>query len=106
MNDKAKMIKIYISNTDLYEDEPLYHFLARMAKEFNMAGATIYKGIMGYGCSSSTILHSHWEFTDKVPITVEIVDNDKIKPLLQTGPDGCIITTQDVEVALITLDSK
>ena len=41
MNDKAKMIKIYISNTDLYEDEPLYHFLARMAKEFNMAGATI-----------------------------------------------------------------
>jgi len=40
MNDKAKMIKIYISNTDLYEDEPLYHFLARMAKEFNMAGAT------------------------------------------------------------------
>lgn len=114
MNDKAKMIKIYISNTDLYEDEPLYHFLARMAKEFNMAGATIYKGIMGYGCSSSTILHSHWEFTDKVPITVEIVDNeekirdflDKIKPLLQKGPDGCIITTQDVEVALITLDSK
>ena len=104
MNDKAKMIKIYISNTDLYEDEPLYHFLARMAKEFNMAGATIYKGIMGYGCSSSTILHSHWEFTDNEEKIHDFLD--KIKPLLQTGPDGCIITTQDVEVALITLDSK
>ena len=114
MNDKAKMVKIYISNTDLYNDEPLYHFLARMAKELNMAGATIYKSIMGYGCSSSTILHSRWEFTDKVPITVEIVDNaekitkflETIRPLLQKDPDGCIITTQDVEVALLTLDTQ
>ena len=55
MNDKAKMIKIYISNTDLYEDEPLYHFLARMAKEFNMAGATIYKGMQFFNDIAFTL---------------------------------------------------
>ena len=114
MNDKAKIIKIYISNTDLYKDEPLYQFLARIAKELNMAGATIYKGIMGYGCSSSTTIHTRFEFTYKSPIMVEIVDNgekierffEKIKPALQKDPKGCIITTQDVEVKLITLDTK
>ena len=77
----------------MYKHEPLYQYLARTARELGMSGATIYKGVMGYGTSSDLIPPSFWEFAEKVPVTVEIIDEAPImdylatiKPLLAEQP--------------------
>jgi uncharacterized protein len=109
INENAKRLRIYVSNTDLYKHEPLYQFLARTARELGMSGATIYKGVMGYGTSSDLVPPSFWEFAEKVPVTLEIVDTaDKIKdflattePLLSELPKGCLITEEDVNIVFI-----
>ena len=104
-----KKIRIYVSNTDKYNHEPLYQFLIHTAHRIGMAGATVYKGIMGYGTSSDLVEPSYWEFTEKVPITLEIIDEEckineylkAVEPLLEKQPKGCLITVQDVDVVFI-----
>lgn len=113
-NDKARKIRIYVSNTDMYKREPLYQFLTRTARELGMAGATIYKGVMGYGTSSDLMPLDSWKYAEKVPVTVEIIDREEqirdylatIQPQLDTLPKGCLITMQDVDVVFIKHGTK
>jgi PII-like signaling protein len=109
METKAKKIRIYISNTDMYKHEPLYQMLIRTARELGLEGATIYKGIMGYGTSSDLKPPTLWQFTEKMPVTIEIIDCEAhildylqtIRPLLDKQPKGCMVTLQDVDVLFI-----
>ena len=114
INNRAKRLRIYVSNTDKYKREPLYEYLARTARELGIAGATIYKGVMGYGTSSDYIAPSFWDFAEKVPVTLEIIDNEDpirdylatIKPLLDELPKGCLITAEDVDIIFLKHGEK
>lgn len=71
---EAKLLKIYVSNTDKFKHNLLYEMVVFAAKRYGLAGATVLKGSMGYG--SSSVVHSvkFWEFTEKLPVVIEIVD--------------------------------
>ncbi len=108
-NGKAKKLRIYLSNTDSYKHVPLYQYITRKAREEGLAGATVYKGIMGYGTSSNPVNPSFWEFVEKVPVTIEIIDSEEkithflstIQQTLNAQPKGCLITMQDVDVVFV-----
>lgn len=78
------------------------------ARRYGLAGATVLKGIMGYG--SSSVVHSmkFWEITEKLPVVIEIIDQaDKIEafkvkilPWLDKIRYGCLITSERVDVVL------
>lgn len=101
-----KILRIYLSNTDKIKHTSVYEALAFKAKEYGLAGVTVYKGIMGYGASSELSPVKFWELVEKVPVVIEIVDEDskikafieKIKPWLDLMPKGCLITCQDIEI--------
>jgi len=103
------ILKIYISNTDRFGSELLYEYIVKQAKEFGIAGATVYRGIMGYGKSSKHISSSRfWELTEKLPIIIELIDNnevinlfsEKIKNDIIDSPKGCLISIQPIEILL------
>jgi PII-like signaling protein len=104
----SKMLRIYVSNTDVVKGESVYEKIVRDAKHFGLMGATTYKAVMGYGLSSNLSFNKFWEMNSKVPIVVEIVDEEnKIKAFLEQEkvwidqmPKGCLITLQDVEILL------
>lgn len=106
---KYKILRIYLSNTDKIKHTTIYDTIAFKAKKYGLAGTTVYKGIMGYGASSELNPIKFWEFTEKVPIIIEIVDEEnkingfmeKIMPWLNLSPKGCLITCQDTDVILI-----
>lgn len=108
-NEKAKKLRIYVSNTDTYRSEPLYQVLVRTARELGMAGTTIYKGVMGYGTSSDLLPIDSWANAEKVPVTIEIIDSQAavqdfmstVAPILQEQPKGCLVTMQDVDILYI-----
>lgn len=105
---KALSLKIFISSTDKYEGKLLYETIVFKAKEMGLAGATVTKGILGFGASS--IIHSYkfWEVTEKLPVIIEIVDEkdkvidfyDSINPILESIRYGCLVTTDTVDVIL------
>ena len=72
--DKAKRLRFYISSTDKYGHTPLYKHIVFAAKEKKLAGATVLRGVMGFGSSSEVYSDRLWELSDKVPLVVEIID--------------------------------
>lgn len=111
---KVKILRIYVSNTDKFKHSSLYESLAFGAKRYGLAGATVYKGLMGYGASSDLHSDKFWELTEKIPIIIEIIDEaskingflEKILPWLKLLPKGCLITCQDTEIILTKQGNK
>ncbi|MFA6403521.1 MAG: DUF190 domain-containing protein [Salinivirgaceae bacterium] len=105
---EAKLLRIFISNTDKFKHSPLYEMIVFAAKRYGLAGATVLKGSMGFG--SSSIVHSikFWEITEKLPIVIEIVDEsekiekftEKILPWFKKLPYGCMITVEKANIVL------
>lgn len=113
-NDNAKVLRIYTSSTDKLKHTPLYEMIVYAARRQGLAGATVHKGIMGYGGSS--IVHSakFWETNDKLPVVVEIIDEspkidafvETITPYLEGLRYGCLITVSDAQVLFYKTGSK
>ena len=105
---KTKVLRIYISNTDKLKHTPLYQVVVYAARRYGMAGATVIKGVMGFG-SAAIIISSHlWDLTEKLPMVVEIVDDEAnierfvkiILPWFERISYGVLITTNEVDVLL------
>lgn len=106
--DSAKRLRIYISSTDKFEHKPLYEVIVYSAREQGITGATVLKGIMGYGSSSEVYTNKLWEISEKVPLVVEIIDeSDKIEAFLKHNKQffenigkGHIITIDDTTIIM------
>ena len=111
---EAKVLRIFISNTDKFKHNSLYEMIVFAAKRYDLAGATVLKGVMGYG--SSSVIHSvkFWEITEKLPVVIEIVDEaekiekftEKILPWFEKLRYGCMITVEEVNLVLYKQGSK
>lgn len=106
--DSAKRLRIYISSTDKFEHKPLYEVIVYSAREQGITGATVLKGIMGYGSSSEVYTDKLWEISEKVPLVVEIIDeSQKIESFLKNNKQffekigkGHIITVDDTTIIM------
>lgn len=107
-NNQITVLRIYISSTDKFENQLLFESLVFKAKSMGLSGSTVFKGILGFGASS--VIHSYkfWEVTDKVPVVVEIIDEeqkimsfyDSIKPILETMRFGCLVIVEKAGLLL------
>ena len=104
---EAKIMRIFISSTDKFKHKPLYQIIVYLAKRNGLAGATVFRGTMGYGPSSTHIYQpTTWEVVDKTPMVIEIVDNSEkieafhslLKPYLERIRTGCLITCEKAEI--------
>lgn len=104
--DKAKRMRIYLSSTDKLGHTPLYEAIIFSAKENGIAGATVFKGVMGYGASSEIYSNKIWELSEKVPLIVEIIDSPEktdtfyttIKSFFDKAGKGHIITMDETVI--------
>lgn len=114
INGDAKLLRIFISNTDKFRHTPLYEMIVLAAKRYGIAGATVLKGTMGYGSSSVLRSVKFWEITEKLPIVIEIVDEaekiesftKKILPWFDKLHYGCMITVEKANIVLYKQGSK
>jgi PII-like signaling protein len=110
----AKILRIFISNTDKFKHAPLYEMVVFAARRYGLAGTTVIKGTMGYGSSNVIRSVKFWEITEKLPIVIEIVDDaekiemftGKILPWFDKLRYGCLITVEDVKVMLFKQGTK
>lgn len=105
-NSKTSMLRIYMGNTDKINGAPLYETIVYAAKRKGMAGATVYKGVMGFGANSVVHTNKVFAISEDLPMVVEIVDTDErinvfleiIQPYLKNPKFGMLITRQTVDV--------
>jgi hypothetical protein len=81
--EKAERIRIYIGEDDKFEGQPLAEAIVHEAREMNLAGATVYRGVMGFGANSLIHTTKILRLSEDLPVVVEIVDHpDKLQPML------------------------
>lgn len=68
------LLRILIGESDRWEGQPLYEALVRKAKADGLAGATVLRGVMGFGGNSRIHTASILRLSEDLPIVVEIVD--------------------------------
>ncbi|MDR3651691.1 MAG: DUF190 domain-containing protein [Paludibacter sp.] len=103
------LLKIYASTSDKIGFDLLYEHLVVLAKRKGIAGVTVYRGIMGFGQSSTHIQSSRfWELTEKLPVVIEMIDKtevleafyESIQTELESIPKGCLITMHTIDIKL------
>ena len=98
----AVKLAIYVGDSDRYNHKPLYRAIVEKCREMDIAGATVYRGVEGYG-ASTLIRRSHLlSISHDAPVMVSVVDSEeKIReliPLLDEMVDEGLIAMSDVEV--------
>ena len=99
---QAKRLRIYIGEADHWQQHSLYHAIVTKAKELDMAGATVLRGLMGYGANSRIHTASIVDLSSDLPVLVEIIDSEeyinKLLPYLDEMLEEGMITIDDIEV--------
>jgi PII-like signaling protein len=101
LEGKAKMLRIHFGEDDKWHGKPLYEAIIAKCRELDIAGATVFRGIEGYG--ASTLIHKrHLLRSSDRPIMVSVVDTpeniNKLLPALDEMVDEGLIAMSDVEV--------
>ncbi|MCX5711402.1 MAG: DUF190 domain-containing protein [Candidatus Omnitrophica bacterium] len=79
----GKLLRIFIGEADKWQGKPLYEEIVLFAKKQGMAGATVLKGFMGFGCKSHMHTAKLLRLSEDLPIVIEIVDSEeKINQIL------------------------
>lgn len=102
LEGRAKMLRIYFGEDDKWRGQPLYKAIVERCRQMDIAGATVYRGIQGYG-ASTFIRRAHLlSASHDAPIMVTIVDaEEKVRqliPALDEMVDEGLIAMSDVEV--------
>ncbi len=96
------LLRIFIGESDKHEGAPLYEWIVKRAKEHGLAGATVLRGIEGFGAHSRVHTAKILQLSTDLPVVVEIVDaREKIETFLPVIdgaiPEG-LATLERVEV--------
>jgi PII-like signaling protein len=108
--EEGHLLRIFIGEDDRHEGEPLYEWIVGRAREHGLAGATVLRGVEGYGAHSRLHTAKVLRLSSDLPIVVEIVDTrDKIEAFLPVV-DGAIheglATLERVEIRLYRAGAK
>lgn len=71
---EGQLLRIFIGESDKYEGKPLYEWIVIKAREQGLAGATVLRGMMGFGANSRIHTAKILRLSEGVPVVVEIVD--------------------------------
>jgi PII-like signaling protein len=99
-----RLLRIYLGESDRREGVPLYEAIVQRARSLGLAGATVLRGVEGFGAKSRIHRASILRLSEDLPIVIEIVDKEeKIRALLEELEpwieDG-MVTLERVEVML------
>lgn len=106
LEGKAKMLRIIISGDDKWEGEPLYEAIVKRLIMNDIAGATVYKAIAGYGPHRRYHKKKTLAKGEEMPILITVMDTEeninKVIPILDGMVDEGIVVLSDVNVIKYT----
>lgn len=83
--EDGQLLRIFIGESDKYDGRPLYEWIVLKAREQGLAGATVLRGMMGFGAHSRIHTSKILRLSEDLPIVVELVDTgDHLKKFLSS----------------------
>jgi uncharacterized protein len=98
----ARLLRINFGEDDRWQGKPLHEAIVAKCKELNIAVATAFRGIEGYGSGSRIRRSGHWTRSKDAPLQVSIIDTEeqigKLLPFLDSMVEEGLVATSTVEV--------
>lgn len=108
---EGSLLRIFIGEADKVDHKPLYEWIVLQAREQGLAGATVLRGMMGFGANTRKIQTFRFDtLSEDLPIVVEVVDTQEkleaflslIEPHLGAG----LVTLEKAQVRFYKADKK
>jgi hypothetical protein len=100
--ESATLLRIFVGERDRHGHAPLYEAIVMKARAHGLAGATVLRGLLGYGHSSVVHTAKMVELSDDLPMVVEIVDSEanieSFLPVLDELMSSGLVTLEKVRV--------
>ena len=107
---QAKLLRGFIGEADKWDDEPPYDAIVKELRMMDMAGATVYRGILGYGAKGHQHKRSFFHVSRDMPIMISVIDSlekiaaaaEAIEGMLEEG----LIVISDVDMVRLVRSQK
>ncbi len=100
--EHGHLLRIFVSEEDKYAGVPLYEWIVKQANEQGLAGATVIRGIEGFGAHSRIHTTKFLRLAEELPIIIEIVDVlariEAFLPLIDEAITEGLATVEPVEI--------
>lgn len=111
---EAKLLRIFVGESDKDGGTPVYEKIVLEARKEGLAGATVTKGIMGFGGSSRLHTAKILRLSEDMPLVIEIVDSEEkiekfipvINQIFEEANCGGLITKEKMQIIKYTADKK
>ena len=106
LKGEAKLVRIFIGESDIIHHIPVYERIVLEARKLQIAGATVFKGVMGFGRTSRIHTSKILRLSEDLPIVIEIVDEEEkieqflpiIHDIFEEANCGGLITMEKAEI--------
>jgi uncharacterized protein len=100
--EEGMLLRIFVGESDNYQGKALYEQIVLKAREMNLAGATVIRGIMGFGADSRMHTAKLLRLSEDLPVIIEIVDSEenlnKLIPFLDETVKEGLVTLEKARV--------
>ena len=105
MDSEAILLRIYVGESDMYAGKPLYRYIVEYLKKEGISGATVLRGMMGFGQTSRISSSSILRLSTDLPIIIEVADTeekiDRVKAELAMIIKEGLITEERVSIVFV-----
>ena len=102
LEGEGQLLRVFVGESNRWHGKPLYEAIVARAREAGLAGATVLRGLMGYGAKSRIHTVKVLRLSEDLPIVVEIADRaERIQaflPLLDEMVEDGMVTLEKVQV--------
>lgn len=106
LKGQAKLLRIFIGESDKLHHTALYEAIVKEARAIKLAGATVFRGILGFGPSSHVRTSNILDLSSDLPIIIEIVDEaskiegflPKLSAMFEEANSGGLVTIEQVDI--------
>ena len=104
LSEQGVLLRVFVGENDTLHGKPLYEQIVMKARQLNLAGATVTRGVLGFGAHSRLHSAKILSLSDDLPVVVEIVDEkekiDTLLPFLDETVEEGLVTLEEVRVIL------
>lgn len=102
LEGEGKLVRVFVGESDSWHGKPLYEAVVERIREAGLAGATVLRGMEGFGASSRLHTARILRLSVDLPILIEVVDTedriDAILPLLDEMVGDGLVTVEKVHI--------
>lgn len=103
---QAVLLRVFVGESDKLGHAPLYEVIVRRARDADLAGATVLKGVLGFGASAHIRTQKILDLSSDLPMVIEIVDEEEkiaafqntLSELFEEAKCGALVTMENIRI--------